>query len=83
MPINSNMNFSPAGMALGLGGIGGQNLGTNLQDQVIDDTEQLRKKRMQEAQQRALLGTAGSAAGTALGLGGSVFGGIGGTGLLR
>ena len=26
MPINSNMNFSPAGMTLGLGGIGGQNL---------------------------------------------------------
>ena len=72
MPFNF-ANLSPAGQSLGL----------DLQDQVIDQTEELRKKKMLEAQQRALLGTAGSAAGTALGLGGSVFGGIGGTGLLR
>jgi hypothetical protein len=75
------MNFSPTGIALGLNNLPG--LGSTLQGQVSDDTEELRRKKMLEAQQRALLGTAGSAAGTALGLGGSVFGGIGGTGLLR
>ena len=82
------MNFSPAGMALGLNNLPG--LGTALAGQTADDTEELRRKRMLEEQQRGLLGTsgsAGSAAGTALGLGGSVFGspfaGIGGTGRIR
>ena len=80
--------FSPAGQALGLNSLPG--LGTALQGQVTDDTEELRRKRMLEEQQRGLLGTtgsAGSATGTALGLGGSVFGspfaGIGGTGRIR
>jgi hypothetical protein len=70
--------FSPAGMSLGLNNLPG--LGSTLQGQVSDDTEELRRKKMLEAQQRTLLGSAGSAAATALGLGGSVFGG---TGLLR
>jgi hypothetical protein len=72
------MTFSPVGMAL-FGG--GQNLGSDLQDQVIDQTEELRKKKMLEAQQNALLGVSGSSA-----AGQSLFGGIGGfngTGLLR
>jgi hypothetical protein len=36
------------------------NLGLDLQDQVIDQTEELRKKRQLEAQQRALLGVGGT-----------------------
>ena len=73
------MNFSPAGTALGLNNLPG--LGTALADQSAELAEELRKKRMLEAQQRQLLGVggnsvAGSAAGTALGLGG--FGGGGG-----
>jgi hypothetical protein len=68
-------------MALFGGGGGGQNLGSDLQDQVIDQTEELRKKKMLEAQQNALLGVSGGSA-----AGQSLFGGIGGfngTGLLR
>jgi hypothetical protein len=85
MPMN--FGFSPAGQALGLT-MGAQNLGTDLSDQVANDTEELRKKRMLEAQQRAQLGLSGSAgssspAGSALGLGGSVFGSMTNTGLLR
>jgi hypothetical protein len=76
------MNFSPAGQALGLN-MSAQNLGTDLQDQVANDTEELRKKKMLEAQQRALLGVSGgSAAGQSLGLG-SMFGSMTSTGLLR
>ena len=76
------MNFSPAGQALGLNSLPG--LGTALAGQTADDTEELRKKRMLEAQQRGLLGPGGSAAASSLF--GSPFGGIGGfngTGLLR
>jgi hypothetical protein len=65
-------NFSPAGMALFGGGVSGANLGTDLQDQVIDQTEELRKKRLQEAQQRALLGVSGGSA-----AGASLFGSMG------
>jgi hypothetical protein len=67
----TSFGFSPAGLALGLGGGGG--LGSDLQNQVSEDTEELRKKKMLEAQQRALLGTGG--------FGG--FGGFNGTGLVR
>jgi hypothetical protein len=74
--LNFAGGLSPAGQSLGLAGIPG--LGTALQGQTADETEELRRKRMLEMQQRALLGTGGSAAGTALGLGGSVFG-LGGT----
>ena len=74
----NNMNFSPAGMALGLNNLPG--LGSTLQGQVTDDTEELRKKRMLEAQQRGLLGPGGSAAASSLF--GSPFAGIGGTGRL-
>jgi hypothetical protein len=76
--------FSPAGQSLGLGGIAG--LGTTLGDQVAGETDEERKKRMLELQHARLLGTsgsAGSAAGTALGLGGSLFGSMTSTGLLR
>ena len=64
------MPFSPAGQALGLNNLPG--LGTALAGQTADDTEELRKKRMLEMQQRQLLGPGGSAAAT------SLFGGIGG-----
>jgi hypothetical protein len=61
------MNFSPAGQALGLN-FGG-NLGTDLQDQVIDQTEELRKKRLLQQQNQLLGVSGGSAAGQSLGLG--------------
>jgi hypothetical protein len=62
------LNFSPAGQALGLN-FGG-NLGSDLQDQVADQTEELRKKRLLQQQQNQLLGVSGgSAAGQSLGLG--------------
>lgn len=54
--------LSPAGMALGLGDV--------LGEQAKDLTEEERKKRMQELQQRALMGPAGSPA-TAMLFGGS------------
>lgn len=72
MPMSS---FSPAGTALGLGQIPG--LGSVLSDQVGDETEELRKKRLLQSQ---LLGPGGSAASA------SLFGsgiGVNGTGLLR
>ena len=62
MPLNFPGGLSPAGASLGL----------DLQNQVADQTEELRKKKMLEAQQRALLGAAGSAAAA------SLSGGIGG-----
>ena len=58
MPFNFPGGLSPAGRSLGLG--------LDLQNQVIDQTEELRKKKMLEAQQRALLGVGGSAAGASL-----------------
>jgi hypothetical protein len=73
------MNFSPAGQALGLNNLPG--LGSTLQGQVTDDTEELRKKRMLEAQQRQLLGPGGSAAASSLF--GSALSGFNGTGLIR
>jgi hypothetical protein len=72
-------NFSPAGQSLGLNNLPG--LGTALSGQVTDDVEELRKKKMLEAQQRALLGTGGPAASASLF--GSGIGGFNGTGLLR
>ena len=85
MPLPSMFpgGLSPVGQALGLGRTPG--LGDALAGQTGESVDELRRRRMQEEQQRALLGTTGSAAGTALGLGGSPFGGIGGrngTGLL-
>ena len=47
-------------MSLGLNNLPG--LGTALQGQTADEAEELRKKKMLEAQQRALLGPSGSAA---------------------
>ena len=79
MPNNLNMGFSPAGQALGLNSLPG--LGTALAGETADDTEELRKKRMLEMQQRGLLGTGGSAAASSLF--GSPFAGLNGTGLLR
>jgi hypothetical protein len=70
--------FSPAGTALGLGQIPG--LGDALAGQVTDDTEELRRKKMLEAQQRQLLGPSGSAAANSL-FGG--LSGLNGTGLIR
>ncbi len=71
------MNFSPAGTAL-FGSIPG--LGDALADQTSDQTEELRKKKMLEAQQQQLLGPGGSAASASLF--GSGIAGIGGTGRL-
>jgi hypothetical protein len=73
--------FSPAGQSLfgGLGQIPG--LGDALSAQTTDQTEELRKKKMLEAQQQQLLGPSGSAAASSLF--GSPFAGVGGTGLLR
>lgn len=87
MPMNFPGGLSPAGASLGLNLPG---LGSALGEQVAGETDEERKRRLAELQQSRLLGTsgsAGSAAGTALGLGGSVFGspfaGIGGTGRIR
>jgi hypothetical protein len=66
------MNFSPAGMSLGLNNLPG--LGTALAGQTADQTEELRKKRLLEMQQRQLLGPGGSAAAS------SLFGALGGIG---
>ena len=73
------MPMSPAGQALGLNSLPG--LGTALAGQTADDTEELRKNRMLEMQQRQLLGPGGSAAASSLF--GSALGGFNGTGLLR
>jgi hypothetical protein len=64
--------FSPAGQALGLGGVGGMNTAVDLQNGVLDETEEARHKRLAQAQQARLLGVTGSAAGA------SLFGGLGG-----
>jgi hypothetical protein len=90
MPMN--FGFSPAGQALGLGGVadgGVGGLGNDLMNQVAGETDDERRKRLQQMQQARLMGlsgstgsTAASAAGTALGLGGS-FGTMTSTGLLR
>jgi hypothetical protein len=76
MPFNSS--FSPAGQSL-FGSIPG--LGDALAGQTSDETEELRKKKMLEAQQQQLLGPGGSAASASLF--GSPFAGLNGTGLLR
>lgn len=72
------MNFSPAGQALGLGGVGGFDLGIglNLQNQTAEQAEDLRKKRLLELQQRQLLGPSGSPA--AASLFGPALAGLGG-----
>jgi hypothetical protein len=58
---------SPAAQDLGLG--------SNLTKQVADETEEMRKKRMQEMQMKQQLGPAGSMAVTSLfGMGTSVAG---------
>ena len=72
--------FSPAGQALGLNNLPG--LGTALAGQVGDETDELRKRRMQEEQQRALLGPGGGSPASAS-LFGSPLSGFNGTGLLR
>lgn len=64
MPMNS---FSPAGMALGLNSLPG--LGTALQGQTADETDEERRGRLQQLQQQKLLGaggTGGSAAAQSL-----------------
>lgn len=60
-----NMGLTPAVADLGLGDMLGQ--------QVQDETEEMRKKRMQEMQQRSMMGSTGSPATLAL------FGGALGT----
>ena len=75
--------FSPAGQALGLGGLGRTpGLGDALAGQVGDETDLLRRKRMQEEQQRALLGPGGGSAASAS-LFVSPLSGFNGTGLIR
>jgi hypothetical protein len=82
MPFNSNMGFSPAGQALGLGGLAGiPGLGAGFGFGDQQETEEERRKRLgMVAQQRGQLTQQGSPATQ------SLFGGIGGfngTGLLR
>jgi hypothetical protein len=76
MPMFS---FSPAGMSLGLNNLPG--LGTARGDQSAESAEELRKRKMLEASQRALLGPGGSAAASSLF--GSPLSGFNGTGLIR
>jgi hypothetical protein len=80
MPVN----FSPAGQSLGLNNLGQiPGLGDALADQTGTETEELRKRRMLEQQQRGLLGTGGSAAASSLfGSGLAGIGGVNGTGRL-
>lgn len=67
MPISQSPNgLSPAGSDLGLGSM--------LQEQVAGETEEQRKKRMLQMQERQAMGPAGSPATLAL------FGGLGGLG---
>lgn len=76
------MPFSPAGQSLGLNNLGRiPGLGDALAGQTADETEELRKKCMLEAQQRQLLGPGGSAAASSLF--GSALSGFNGTGLIR
>jgi hypothetical protein len=77
MPMNIP-GLSPAGASLGLNNLPG--LGSALSGQVTDDVEELRKKKMLEAQQQQLLGPSGSAAASSLF--GSPFAGLNGTGRL-
>lgn len=58
------MNFSPAGMALGLNSLPG--LGGALHGQTADQVEELRKKRLQQQQLLGVGGTGGSAAAQSL-----------------
>ena len=74
------MPMSAAGMSLGLNQIPG--LGDALGDQVAGETEEERRKRMQQLALQRQLGPGGSAAANSL-FGGSAFGGFNGTGLLR
>ena len=69
------MPFSPAGQALGLAGMipGMGGFGDAQKSE-----EERRKRLAQVAQQRGLLTQQGSPATSALGLGGLMFGGIGG-----
>lgn len=72
MPANLNTGLlSTAAMDLGLGG--------GLQQQVKDETDEERKKRLQLAQQRAMMGPAATMLGMApgAGLGGGLTGGLG------
>lgn len=57
-PAKLPSGLSPAGADL--------NLGSSLADQVAGESEELRKKRMLEAQQRAMVGPSGSLAVTSL-----------------
>ncbi len=68
MAMNLSPSLSPASTDLGLGGL--------LTDQVAGETEEQRKRRMLEEQQRKLMGPAGSPATLALFGGG--MGGYGG-----
>ena len=82
MPNNLNMGFSPAGMALGLNqlpGMGGFGFG----DTTMETPEERRKRLAQLAQSQQSLTQQGSPATSALGLGGSMFGTMSSTGLLR
>ena len=72
--------MSPAGAQLGLNTLPG--LGSMLADQSAQSAEELRKKRMQEEAQRALLGPSGGSAASAS-LFGSPLSGFGGTGQIR
>ena len=75
-----NTNFSPAGMALGLGSIPGLTGTAGLGDAMETDEE--RRKRLQQLQQsRGQLTQQGSPATQSLF--GSPFAGFNGTGLLR
>ncbi len=64
MPLPRPTGLSPAASDLGLGSM--------LQEQVAGETEEQRKRRMMEQQQRSIMGPAGSPATMAL------FGGMGG-----
>jgi hypothetical protein len=66
MAANSMGGLSPAGADLGLGDL--------LAQQVTGETEEQRKKRMTELQQKQQLGATGSMAVTSLGLGGPYAG---------
>ncbi len=72
MAMNLQPSLSPASTDLGLGSL--------LTDQVAGETEEQRKKRMQELQQQKLMGPAGSPATLALFGGGMGAGGAGGSG---
>ena len=67
----------PGLMGGGMSAVESLGLGDMLRDEVSDETEELRKKRMQEQQNRGLMGPSGGALSPMMLFGGGLPGGYG------